>query len=80
MPDLALYEFSELKEEEIKARLLEDYNFIGNRNTTPEDKVGSGTAGQRNMKPVWQNIRAHITEQLKSVFFKKKTFSPLKKI
>ena len=78
MPDLTLYEISELKEEEIKTRLLEDYNFITKRNNSPDDRVSSGTESQKNMKLIWQNIKTYITEQLKPILLKKKTFSPLK--
>ncbi|MGD9161918.1 MAG: hypothetical protein PVG39_26140 [Desulfobacteraceae bacterium] len=76
MSDLTLYEFSGLKEEEIKTRLREEYNYICHTNIPPDDKVISETVSQRNMKLVWRNIRTHITVQLKSIFLKRKPFLP----
>ena len=50
MPDLTLYEFSELNEEEIKNRLLEDYNTIRYHTVTQNEKVNTRISSLKGIK------------------------------
>lgn len=72
MPDLTLYKFSELKKEEIKIRLLEDYNTICYRVASKHGPYRTGTAKQRNLKSVYQDFKTYLIPQLKSFFLKMK--------
>ena len=70
MPDLTLYELSELKEEEIKTRLLVDLNKIYCRTDKMDNSAGSGIQDQINMKLFYPSITTYIMTQLKSILCK----------
>jgi hypothetical protein len=67
MPDLTLFELTELNKEEIKNRLRQDYSVIS---------YGKGTTGRvrpatrRSMKLVYNNFKRYVINQLKSILVK----------
>ena len=74
MSDLTLDEISELKEEEIKLRLLEDYNIISYGKGIPEDTDRQGAVIRTGIKLSYHSIKTQIIKQIKTILFKSSIF------
>ena len=74
MPDLTLYEYSGLKKDEIRSRLLNEYGIIGFRYKTIDGIKDLKLYKKRNRKTNHRNIVLSIKEQIKSLLFVNRLF------